>query len=283
MNKLQLTIGSDPEWFVRNKKTGKIVSSIPLIKNTKHNPINLGDGFTFYTDNVAVEGTIPPAESKEEFIKNLEMLKNKINERLAKHNCEVVPIASNLFAKDQLRDPGANEIGCNPFFLSHSLEMAEPPRLPDGYRSSGFHWHIGRKNYKKLREDEFLIDPMSKAKVINYCDYFVGIASVLFDNSKESISRKSIYTQTSGSHRPTPYGAEYRPLSSNCMRSKELIGLIYDLTLMAVDAANEDKLINVNEGEVVDCINKHQRDVAIRLLPSVVSQDVIKRIMALAN
>lgn len=274
---IPVNISSDPEFFIKNKNTGEIVSSIPLVKHTKENPADLGDGFLCYSDNVAVECSIPVADSRKDFISLINKTKNKINQFLGEEY-EVAPIAAYNFPPSQLNDPGANEIGCSPFFLSHSLEMAMPPELPPGFRSAGFHLHVGRADFKKCGGDDWIIDPMSKVNFINLMDVFVGIPSVIFDNSPESRERKKIYTQLCGSHRPCEYGAEYRPLSSACMRDDNLIGLIYDLTMMAAEHSIIGKEVDVKEEEMVECIDKHNIELADIIINRVFDSEMAGRI-----
>jgi len=278
-----LTIGSDPEMLIRQKSTGRIVSAIPLVKATKLEPIDLGDGYKFYCDNVAVESSIPPADSKEKFLEIIQTMINKMNSRLPE-GYEVIPMASHVFDDDQLQDEGAKEIGCSPFWLSHTWEDAEPPQLPGNLRAVGFHIHIGRDDFEKCELTDFLIDGYSKVDVINNMDLFVGIPSIIFDNSKQAQERKTIYNQAAGSHRPTAYGVEYRPLSSDVARSPELLALIYDLTVMAVKhAENKELFKNIDEDSVIDCINNHKIDLARELMAQYMSPELIARIESFAN
>ena len=66
MEILNVTIGSDPELFIINKKTNKVVSSIGLIPGEKGNPYRTKDmpeGFGLEIDNILAEfnpAAIPP-------------------------------------------------------------------------------------------------------------------------------------------------------------------------------------------------------------------------------
>lgn len=276
---MQITIGSDPEFFIRNKN-GNIVSAIPLIPETKETKLDFGNGFTAYHDNVTVEGTIPPAYNKNEFVGHLKQLMGYVSSRIGS-DYTVAPWASHNFTPDQLLHDDAKQIGCSPFFLSHNRMEAETPTLPDGYRSAGFHVHIGRSDYKNP-SDDFLMSGESKFSMINHLDYFLGLPSVIFDNSNESIGRKKIYTQSAGSHRPTPFGVEYRPLSSHCMRDTNLIELIYDLTMVAVDFVKDGNELDIDENMVVEVINTHNVDMARALIEDIYDNETIARINSFA-
>ncbi len=281
--KFQLTVGSDPELFLRERSSGKIVSAIPVVKFDKENRIDLKNGFNFYYDNVSVEGNVPPATSKDEFVGNIATLIERIEKHLG-GKYEAVPVASHVFPEAELQDEAAQVIGCNPFFLSHSQEVAMPPEFKDGVRASGFHIHLGRADYAKCSGEEFLIDPLSKISVINYMDLFVGVPSIVFDNGEDSRFRKGLYTQSAGAHRPTAYGVEYRPLSASCMRSKELVALIYDLTIAAVEAAQSERSFKgVDDDQVVECINTCDVAAARKIMSKVLTKEQIRQVESFAN
>ena len=272
-----VNISSDPEFFIRNKKTGAIVSSIPIVKNTKEKPADLGGGVLCYVDNVAVECSLPVVNSRAGFIDLIQSTINKINGFIGE-NYEAVPLAAYSFPDEELTHPGANEIGCSPFFIGRTLEQAMPPELPKGYRSAGFHLHIGREDFKTC-EDDWAIDPMSKVNIGNAMDVYVGIPSVIFDNSEESRSRKKIYTQSCSAHRPTKYGVEYRPLSSGVMRNPELVGLVYDLSMLAINKSQETEDFGVSDEEAFQCIDGHDVNLSKQIMARVLSEEMINRVM----
>lgn len=77
-------IGSDIEWFIKNEK-GEVVSAEGLIKGTKSEPFCFNPankGFSTSLDNVLYEGNIPPTNNKQEFIDNIDYLKNYMNSSL---------------------------------------------------------------------------------------------------------------------------------------------------------------------------------------------------------
>ena len=62
----QITLGSDPEVMIKfNSRGGRIVSSIPIIKRDKYNPVVLPGDFKVYSDNVLMEFSHPPFYSSE--------------------------------------------------------------------------------------------------------------------------------------------------------------------------------------------------------------------------
>ena len=83
MLELAYTIGSDPELFLVDTKTKKVVSAIERIPGHKDDPYTEGlpEGFGLQTDNVLAEFNIPPVTSCEEFINNIEFMKNFIRKK----------------------------------------------------------------------------------------------------------------------------------------------------------------------------------------------------------
>ena len=60
-----ITIGADPELFIIDSKTGKVVSSIGLIPGVKGEPYvgeDMPNGFGLETDNILAEFNIPPVK-----------------------------------------------------------------------------------------------------------------------------------------------------------------------------------------------------------------------------
>ena len=80
-----LTIGCDPEFFLEDKKTGKVISAHGHIPGTKERPHVLCGGGTVQLDGVACEIGINPAATSSGFRYGLEdalygvkkILKNK--------------------------------------------------------------------------------------------------------------------------------------------------------------------------------------------------------------
>ncbi len=78
-----LKIGSDPEFFIRDSETKEYLPSFYFTEGTKTNPLELGNDYKILKDNLVIEGNIPPAGTKEEWINNMLFLKNKIKEAIS--------------------------------------------------------------------------------------------------------------------------------------------------------------------------------------------------------
>ena len=73
--KNNILLGSDPEIFVENDL--EIVTAEGLIEGTKWEPYPISeDGHCIQIDNIAMEFNIPPSATKEEFVNNINYVKD---------------------------------------------------------------------------------------------------------------------------------------------------------------------------------------------------------------
>lgn len=111
-----ITIGADPELFIINEKTNKVVSSIGIIPGEKGNPYvgeDMPEGFGLETDNILAEFNIPPVTNKSAFINNIEYMKLYINRFVKEKNPDlgILCAASKIVNKDQLQSEQAQRFG----------------------------------------------------------------------------------------------------------------------------------------------------------------------------
>lgn len=193
-----VTIGADPELFIINEQTKKVVSSIGLIPGEKGNPYVAEDmpkGFGLETDNIVAEFNIPPATNKTSFINNIEYMKAYINRFVKNINPDlgILCAASKVVDADQLSSPQAKLFGCD---VDYNAYTKAPNLKPEGtktnLRSCGFHIHIGYSNNN--------ID--TSLALVKYLDLYLGVPSVIKDRDKK---RRSLYGKA-GCFRLTPYG-----------------------------------------------------------------------------
>lgn len=193
-----VTIGADPELFIINEKTKKVVSSIGIIPGTKGNPYvaeDMPSGFGLETDNIVAEFNIPPVITEEGFINNIEYMKKYIDRFVKEKNPElgILCEASKTVDESELNSPEAKLFGCDVDFNAYT---EKPNPKPEGaktnLRSCGFHIHIGYKNNN--------ID--TSLALVKYLDLYLGVPSVIKDKDKK---RRSLYGKA-GCFRLTPYG-----------------------------------------------------------------------------
>ena len=133
-----ITIGADPELFIINEKTKKVVSSIGLIPGEKGNPYVAADmpsGFGLETDNIVAEFNIPPVNDRVSFINNIEYMKAYIDKFVKNINPDlgILCAASKTVDASQLRSPQAKLFGCDVDYNAYT-EEANPK--PEGNRTN---------------------------------------------------------------------------------------------------------------------------------------------------
>lgn len=252
-----VTLGADPELFIVNNATGTVVSSIGLIPGKKKNAWvdpSWIKGYGLETDNILAEFNIPPCHTKDEWLTHINFMKNFIRDFVQKVNpdYDIKCIASMDCPADQLDSDEARLFGCDADYNVYT--EAKNPK-PNGesttVRSAGCHIHVGYDNKKT----EISLG------LIKYMDAYVGIPSLLIDNDTR---RRSLYGKA-GCFRLTPYGFEYRTLSSTMISSDENIAFMYDATMRAINAYNNNLPIPTAE-EVQNCINNSNAEMANALI-----------------
>jgi len=226
MAKGDYTIGTDPEFFCKEKRTGKMRSVIPFIKGTKTDPEPMPCGSSVQRDNVALEFATPPVSKEADFVKVIQAAFLDILKKVPEH-LEMVATPSANFDEDQLNHPEALQFGCDPDYDAYIPTMNPPAHCDDpSFRSCGGHIHLG---YVDGSGNDFLLDSWGKVKTVLMMDAIHGIISMVLDNSEEAIKRRQLYGKA-GCHRPTDYGVEYRTLSNYWLKSPELVMLMYRLS-----------------------------------------------------
>lgn len=112
----QFTIGADPELFIINEKTGKVISSIGLIPGEKGKPFvseDMPEGFGLETDNILAEFNIPPVKTKIDFLNVMNYMKNYINDFVKRINPDfgIKCSAYEIVDENQLKSKEAKEFG----------------------------------------------------------------------------------------------------------------------------------------------------------------------------
>ena len=155
----------------------------------KWNPMQVPDmpqGFTFQEDNVAVEFGIPPAASAKEFVAHIQSVQKKFLEQ--HKNLTFSNLSCVVFPDEEMKHPAAHIFGCEPDFNAWNGHMNKKPNPPvPNMRSAGGHVHIETT--------------LNKRHVIQACDLFLGVPSVLMD---EGEMRKQLYGKA-GCFRPKSY------------------------------------------------------------------------------
>jgi hypothetical protein len=245
---MKMTLGCDPELFLKDVTTGNFISSIGNIGGSKDFPRPIDDlGNAVQEDNVAVEFNTPPCSSAVQFIEHINRNKDWITTRAKHFNCEPAIIPSAVFSDDQLDSFEAQQFGCEPDFnawLGGKVNK-KPSAVNPNLRSAGGHIHIA------LEDDDDCLE------VIKAMDLFVGCQMLKFDTDT---ARRELYGKA-GAFRKKSYGVEYRTASNAWIVDDERIQWAWDQTEKALSFVREGFTIDEEWGEKIQqCINDSNTD-----------------------
>jgi hypothetical protein len=266
MSNKRFTIGCDPEFFLRERASGKLISAIPHVEGTKQDPFCLPRGGNIQRDNVAVEIATDPADSGDQFVKHIS---NTLSEavKILPAETEIVAIPSARFDEDQLDHPEAQAFGCDPDYCAWEVAQNEPPcALDNTFRSCGAHIHVGTTGED---ENAFLLDFEKKLATVKAMDAVHGLISTILDSGEEAIARRQLYGKP-GAHRPKEYGVEYRVLSNYWLKSPVTVMMMFHLTKDVLDLVRDGKDValveTIGEDVIRDTITKGNTEVAQRMV-----------------
>ena len=105
-------IGSDPEFFIQNEAE-ILVPSFNIINGTKERPESFDEGYAILKDNALIEGNIPPAKTKQEFVNNMTMLKELMEMVLSPKGLSLKSDDIGYFTDIDLDHVEAGVFGCS--------------------------------------------------------------------------------------------------------------------------------------------------------------------------
>lgn len=253
-----LTLGSDPEMFVRTN-AGVITSVAGLLGCTKDDKKEFGN-VRLQEDNVLVEFDIDPASDFKGFntmllkgMKESEKLITPLGMQLAKG------ISSHIYTPEEIFSfhERALEFGCSADFNGLTGEQNPRPCADNmGLRSAGGHIHFGF-------DETFDVSFENQTYMTVMCDFFLGLPSLLLDDDTR---RRELYGKA-GTIRYKKYGIEYRTLSNFWIFDELLRQWAWDQSnkayKFAQDKQNAMELASmVNPEEVQRVINQGDRALA---------------------
>lgn len=215
-----ISIGSDPEFFVLDKDN-KPYPATPFAEGTKADPKaipSLGSGFFEQRDNLSFEGNIPVCYSKDDFVRNVTLLRNYFLSKVSKFGYSLSPNGVEYFPKRMLYTPEGSEFGCSSVISTWDSSRLHLKTLPTPilsrvpYRVSGFHIHLGIECQSTFSSTFFHII------IGRLFDLFLTIPSHKIKDEPERLLSYGKY----GMIRITPYGLECRTLSTFFTQEKYL-------------------------------------------------------------
>lgn len=241
-------IGADPELFLA--KNGVIISAEGLIGGTKQDPKAISkEGHYIQEDNIMIEFNIPPCNSSDDFILNINFVKDYLEQLARILDSELNYSASAYIDKKYLKTKQAKMFGCDPDFNVYLKDFNNPPSSKTNLRSCGGHIHIGYDN-PSVEKSEQLIYAM---------DYCLGLDSLLLDPDNK---RRKMYGNA-GSFRFKDYGVEYRTLSNFWIQNEDLMKWTFNNSLKAVELVNSGNINYIIENfsdEIRNIIDKNLKE-----------------------
>lgn len=269
MNKVKLiSVGADVEMFLKNRKTGEVVSSEGIIQGSKYDPFCFDKDNHHYTtslDNILTEITFPPATNVEEFVQFLNKSLGYVQEFIPKE-LEIHISPSESLDEKYLMTEQAQVFGCESDFNAHTKRVNCSPNASDPFlRSAGGHLHCGYEGIE-TEYDGILFnyepDPQ-RCEIVKVLDLFVGIPSVIMEPDNK---RKELYGKA-GAYRPKEYGLEYRTPSNFYLASEELKAWAYNSVVNAFEFINENGFLTPKLAKAIQrTINNNDKQSANALI-----------------
>lgn len=221
---VKITLGADPELFIRDKKTKEFVSAHDIAPGTKQNPYMLVPhiGGTVQADGTAVEFGIHPDNSPTQATDRLTTVMNEFERKyLEPQGLELVVTPCVVWPEKYFATLPqiATELGCEPDYNAYTGRQNVFPSTEDHptLRTGGGHIHIGWMDREK-------VDPLDPDH-FNDCRILTMNLDIAFDHYGIDKNRSDLRTKlygTRGSFRPKPYGMEYRVPSNRWLISESV-------------------------------------------------------------
>lgn len=256
MNIEILKLGSDPEFLLKDKYTGKLVSSIGIIPGTKEEPLRLnglGDFYTIQIDNVLGEISVGPSETGDGLWENIQKTLDIVKKEFLPENIEIVHQSSGIYSDEELDNPIAKVLGCSPSLNAWSFGDNPAPSSESNFRGCGCHFHISYK------------DPTF------YTSFIIGQVFDLFGTLKSVVrdpdtKRREFYGKA-GEIRMVDYGVELRTPGGFTISSKLEFDFMIDAIYKTVEFINSGKKIEESDAAQIQlAINTNNKSRAEELI-----------------
>lgn len=226
---MKILIGTDPELFLTNEE-GVYFSGHDLLPGTKQNPFLVERG-AVQVDGVACEFNIFPAETEDEFVKNINTVRSIMQEMVWQRRPDLTLTATpTAFFKPEYffaLPAHALALGCEPDFNAYTGVENDPPGTDEPFRTGSGHIHIGWTSGQDFLDTEHFA---LCRRVVKQLDASLYPLSLSWDSDTK---RQQLYGKP-GAFRPKHYGVEYRPLSNAYLRDEEVIRLVFQTAVQSV-------------------------------------------------
>lgn len=254
MSDIELKIGADPEFFLKDKETGQFVSAHGMVEGTKEKPQPVEKG-AVQVDGMALEFNINPASTEDEFVGNITSVLSDLRKMVPdKYEFVFTPVAE--FGKEYIEAQPieAKRLGCTPDYNAWEGGKANPtPDVEMPFRTASGHIHIG------WTEDQDIADPdhiEACNMLTKQLDVYLGCISGVWDTEKKDVVRRDLYGKA-GAYRPKPYGVEYRVMSNTWLHDAAYMRHVYQQSIEAFASlmTGQQQYNYFSEGRIRKAIN----------------------------
>lgn len=217
---MKFSFGSDPEFILTDEK-GKLKSAIGIVPGSRKNRFKFEKNEFFY-DNVLAECTIEPSYASDQAVEN-------VGKSIRAYSKIVSPlrlstIASAEFPESEMKHKESRKAGCDVENCAYRMRTAPSGKIKKlfretNFRTAGGHVHLGTELGKSHETCVMLVRML---------DLFLGIPSLLIDNSPEGRNRRIVYGKP-GRYRQPEYGVEYRTPGNFWFSSPRLVVLFFEI------------------------------------------------------
>jgi hypothetical protein len=253
------TSGADPEIFVVDKITGKVIPAFAFLPDKKQ-PLIFFDSsdyrITAFWDGFQAEFTTRAFGCMQEMCRSLQSgLLETLRQAKAKFPNAILSPESVVEIDSEILQTIPDHhaaLGCsrseNAYGTPH-IQVENPRMLP--FRFAGGHMHFG-ENGIAAAPDEKIIE------WVRVLDSLVGVASVLWFQGMENPIRRQFYGRA-GEYRRPKHGLEYRTLGNAWLRHPAIFHLVYGFARTSLQFARSGlaKYMEVCPEQVKEVIDSY--------------------------
>lgn len=218
-----MKLATDFELPLFNKTTKKSFPAHIYIKGTKEQPLKTKNGYLQW-DNAMLECATPVYDNKKDFVDGVRSVLTDSKQFIPP---EIVPVFTDIMKYEMttIMCPELQLFGCDPDMNAWTELVNMIPEHFSGvpYRTAGFHVHLDTKH---------------KENMIKVLDFTVALP--LLRHEKDSDFNRRIMYGGAGAWRDKKYGVEWRVLSPVVVKSKKVLGELWDL----VERTQDEKIFN---------------------------------------
>lgn len=229
----EFKIGADPELFIIEKATGKLVSAHGMLPGDKKNPHRVKHG-AVQVDGMAAEFNIDPARTANEFVRNIKSVMGSL-QAIVGDKYELVAIPTAHFGKELIdaQPDEAKELGCDADYDAWTGKQNPTPDVEAPYRTGAGHVHIGWTDGQDT----------SDVQHRGICEHLIrnlDLYTCPLLKLEDDVLRRQLYGKA-GAYRPKSYGVEYRTPSNVWLKNEKTMRLMWAMVRKAILACVHGK------------------------------------------